>query len=201
MPADRPFTIRAHSVSTAQSYRFVFEKPEAWFIATINDVTGELLITSDYRNYAHRWPVDGFSCTLTQFLAGKGREQWDCDYIVNKLRASTQSKELDDVIDDDATWKGVAEQIVAARRGRDIGPDLARELWAHLEHWRSSDFQWDALDSDLSGFLNDHGGAWECIRHKQSGWYLVLRDELLPFFCRWLRQNVVSKQAEATNVG
>jgi hypothetical protein len=184
-------------VSTAQSYRFVFEKPEAWFIATINDSTCELLITSDYGNYAHRWPNAFGGRTLTEFLASKGREQYDCDYIVNKLRTSTRSKELDEVVDDAATRTEVAGRIIKARREQELSMRSARSLWDDMESWIGDDCNMEALSSELAEFLGGQHEAWGCIRHKPSGWYLVLRDELLPFFCRWLRENVVNKAAKA----
>lgn len=71
---------------SAVTYRFRGEAPFSWAACTVNDVTGELLITSDYGNWSHRWPVNGLGDkTLTAFIG-----QGDVDYLARKLDPSEQ---------------------------------------------------------------------------------------------------------------
>jgi hypothetical protein len=74
---------------TATTYRFRAEGDGGfgWAICTVNDATGELVIVSDYGNWAYRWNTSpsalGFP-TLTAFLAERG----GVDYLARKLQGS-----------------------------------------------------------------------------------------------------------------
>lgn len=190
--------LRAQAISPAVTYRFVFEH-EGWLHATLNDTTGELLITSDWGNYGYRWDALG-DRTVTEFLAEKGREQWDCHYIVQKFLNGTQSKNLEEVVDTDATWKPIATRIIEGRRAQNMDADRARELWDELETWKDADFDMEALPDELCEFLGGWHDAFHQVVMGRSGWWQVLADELLPWFCRWLDENVVNKRAEANHV-
>lgn len=188
MDKNRFSRLRAQSVSQAVSYRFVFEA-EGWAIFTLNDATGELLITSDWGNYGYRWDALG-NRTLHQFLAEKGQDQWDCHYIIGKLRNGTNSKNLEDVVDCEKTRAKVSEEIRRARSKRSITAGFARELWEQMERWAEADFNHEALEDDLAGFLSD---PYYMVEMGPSGWFRVWAEELMPWFCAWLRENVVNK--------
>jgi hypothetical protein len=192
--------IREQAIFESRTYRFVFNNRWGWAHFTICDVTFELLMTSDYGNYAHRWPPHFGGQTLTEFLATKGRGQYDCDYIVNKLASSTRSRELEDEVDCEQTEGELKRVICERRRARAISADLAREAWDDLiGEWVAEECNAHALPKRLYEAVNEE--IWHCVRMCKSGWYLMLRDEILPFFCRWLRENVVSKGApEAAHV-
>ena len=74
------------STQTATTYSFraapgTFD----WACCTVNDATGELLITSDWGNWSHRWnahPEALGAPTLTVFIGDRG----DVDYLARKLQ-------------------------------------------------------------------------------------------------------------------
>jgi hypothetical protein len=75
--------ISKHSAAT--TYQFRNHDGFGWALCTVNDATGELLITSDYGNWSHRWspdPVNLGHPTLTAFIGNRG----DVDYLARKLQ-------------------------------------------------------------------------------------------------------------------
>lgn len=73
--------------STATTYHFKIDDPRepfGWALCTVNDGTGELLITSDYGNWSHRWSANPHHLgrpTLTHLIG----ESAGCDYLASKL--------------------------------------------------------------------------------------------------------------------
>lgn len=83
MTADRLSLV---STQTATTYSFrAAPGTFGWACCTVNDATGELLITSDWGNWSHRWDPRP-SClgapTLTAFIGTRG----DVDYLARKLQ-------------------------------------------------------------------------------------------------------------------
>lgn len=79
-------TLTLVSTQTAVTYSFRTEfGPFGWASCTVNDTTGELLITSSWGNWAHRWDPQP-SClgapNLTMFIGSRG----DVDYLARKLQ-------------------------------------------------------------------------------------------------------------------
>lgn len=76
------------SVKTAATtYSFITEGPEfkSWALCTVNDQTGELLITSDWGSWSHRWSASPEALgapSLTAFIANRS----DVDYLARKLQ-------------------------------------------------------------------------------------------------------------------
>jgi hypothetical protein len=71
--------------NTAVTYSFRATSGFGWALCTVNDGTGELLITSDWGDWSHRWdprPECLGHPTLTAFLGERG----DVDYIARKLQ-------------------------------------------------------------------------------------------------------------------
>lgn len=180
-------------VTRPTAYHFVFAG-SGWAIFTLNDETCEFGIQSDWGVYGYRWHQSGLGKrTLTEFVAAGSY-----DYLVNKLQLGTQTTNLKDVLDEDRTLSRLREEICRARREGGCDRERARELWDEVDEWRSTDFETACCPEELSGFLG--GQPWEYLHFGPSGWSIVLRDVLLPFFCSWLRENVLTKQAEVSNV-
>ena len=182
-----PFALRGPpSITRPTAYSFRFKR-EGWAIFTLNDETCEFSIQSDWGVYGYRWHQGGLpSRTLTEFVATAGP-----DYLIGKLQLGTQSTNLEDVVDSDATLRVVRKEIREQRLDGRITKSEARELWNSADEWNDAGFDYAACGPDLSEFL-EHLPQY--IRHKHTGWYMVLHDELLPFFCEWLRKNVVTKE-------
>lgn len=71
---------------TATTYSFRAEPGQfGWACCTVNDDTGELLITSDWGSWSHRWSADPRHLgapTLTAFIGGRS----GVDYLARKLQ-------------------------------------------------------------------------------------------------------------------
>lgn len=187
---DEPFTLRAPpSITRPTAYHFRFAR-EGWAIFTLNDETCEFSIQSDWGCYGCRWHQNGLGKrTLTEFIATAGSH-----YLIGKLQLGTQSKNLDDIVDVDATLRAVRQEICEQRRGGGITRAEARDLWELADDWMGTDFDYAACDVELAAFL-EH--APQYVKKQPTGWCLVLRDQLLPFFCGWLRENVVKREEVA----
>ncbi len=67
------------------TYSFITEGDgfKSWALCTVNDQTGELLITSDWGNWSYRWHISALGVpTLTEFIGSRG----DVDYMARKLQ-------------------------------------------------------------------------------------------------------------------
>lgn len=85
MAAKIPKLTLTTSSAAATTYSFVTEDElRSWALCTVNDVTGELLITSDWGSWSYRWhasPASLGAPNLTAFIGGKT----DIDYLARKL--------------------------------------------------------------------------------------------------------------------
>lgn len=182
-----PLTLRAPpSITRPTAYHFRFAV-EGWAIFTLNDETCEFTVQSDWGVYGYRWHQAGLGKpTLTEFIATAG-----ADYLVGKLQLGTQSTNLADVVDGDGTLREVRREICEQHLEGRVTRGEARDLWELADDWYAADFEYAACDVELSAFL---GYLPQYVKKRNTGWYLVLRDQLLPFFCAWLRENVVAKQ-------
>lgn len=84
--------------TTATTYHFrPAERGFGWALCTVNDGTGELLITSDWGNWSHRWSADPNHLghpTLTHFIG----ERAGCDYLASKL-SKREEREVFDAVE------------------------------------------------------------------------------------------------------
>lgn len=201
-------TLVRQTTTTANAYSFRFKW--GWAIFTINESTGEVAICSDWGSYSHRWHVgalgeraDGSRVTLTEFLAGCCSRDRD-DYVVRKLKLDSQSKCLEDVFDREATLQGVRKCVREYRREQRLTRDEARELWHEALAWVDHEYgcTFESCPDQLCRFLNGTiDAAYEYIERKPSVRFVFLRDQLLPFFGKWLRDNVVNQPAKAVANG
>lgn len=75
----------ANAASITYSFVTQDEGFKSWALCTVNDQTGELLISSDWGCWSHRWhasPEALGAPTLTAFIGGRG----DVDYLARKLQ-------------------------------------------------------------------------------------------------------------------
>lgn len=182
------------TLACARTYHFQStERLGGWALCTVNDVTGELLIVSDWGNWSHLWnPKHLGSPSLTHFIA----DRQGYDYLANKLLGRSDCW----VIDADATikkWRGqlCARRLAEGREGADAPPyylsykdrldaNLAREIWDRLgslldDEGNESIFIEHAYQIEgFSRWISKE--PWECTEHRYSHEYRVLVDFLLP---------------------
>lgn len=185
-------------LTSARTYHFKSaEVLGGWALCTVNDTTGELLIVSDWGNWAHLWnPKHLGRPSLTHFVADRS----DYDYLANKLLGNNACW----VLDADATiakWR----QILAAQRlceGRREQPrhdrepltaGSAREIWEDLgslfkdEHDEAV-FIEHAMQIDGIEWISEE--PWESTVHRYSHAYRTLVDFLLPALAKACVQTV-----------
>ena len=186
------------TLTSARTYHFQStEQLGGWALCTVNDATGELLIVSDWGNWAHLWnPKHIGSPSLTHFIAD--REGYD--YLACKLL------DRDDawVLDADATikkWrKRLCEQRLAVGRAGDdrrLPHHLAREIWEDLGSL-FEDERHEAIFIDhayrIEGFsrwISEE--PWEDTAHRHSHAYRLLVDFLLPALAAACAETVRSR--------
>lgn len=75
----------AKAAATTYSFETEGEGFKSWALCTVNDHTGEVLITSDWGSWSHRWPASPEAlghATLTEFIGTRA----DVDYLARKLQ-------------------------------------------------------------------------------------------------------------------
>ncbi len=110
--------------AAATTYSFVTEGDgfKSWALCTVNDQTGELLITSDWGSWSHRWhasPEALGAPTLTAFIGDRG----DVDYLARKLQREGHGQQF-------SSDKTVHElkRLLCARRLEDGREQLENRL-------------------------------------------------------------------------
>ena len=84
--------------SVAVAFHFRVNKPlGGWAICTVNDRTGELVVQSDWGNWAHRWNTDHIGRpSLTHFIAERDPYHDHAgDYLAAKLLGRSGCYEWD----------------------------------------------------------------------------------------------------------
>lgn len=122
-----PKLVLTSAKAASVTYSFVTEGDEtafrSWALCTVNDQTGELLITSDWGSWSHRWhasPEALGAPTLTAFIGTRG----DVDYLARKLQREGRGGER---FSEEKTV-GVLRRLLCERRLRDGREQLARRL-------------------------------------------------------------------------
>jgi hypothetical protein len=164
------------ATSTATTYRFTSPKPlGGWACCTVNDHTGEVCITSDWGNWAHRWNVNHLGTpTLTDFIAGG---QWD--YLARKLCDHATE------FDAEATVENLHRILIERRRENRIDRDTARYVWDQIECigddcTRNADLFYERLTTDAVIDRAIGESPWECGRERPTEEYKVLVEVILP---------------------
>jgi len=181
--------VRSVKVTGPVAYSFTFNEFSGWAIFTVNDATGEFIITSDWGNYSHRWNTSALGVpTLTEFL--RRSLQHDPWYVIGKFAMSNKA-DLDDDVDERATKREFKNAVGEAYREKIIDAEQVKDCVHEIE---SLDLQSvDALAFSFEAEANElhkvfgHFDLFEHVRHCKSARALILGHSLLPFFGRHLQ--------------
>ena len=191
----------------ATTYRFRTTERFGWAICTVNDVTGELLIVSDWGNWAHRWnpsPNQLGAASLTHFigdrhaydyiamklLGRRGAVRFSAEETTKKLRHDLAVLRLEDgrcLADASTEWKRAT--MVGTRGRKFIKAYEARELWDALGELASDIGPGDSASAETLYVerllnLNHHEvlgqDLYEDMQHVPSPDYKILVGSILP---------------------
>lgn len=169
----------------------------SWALCTVNDETGELLITSDWGNWSHRWDTGSLgSPSLTAFIGDRDA----VDYIACKLQGRLGGQRFSAERSVAAWRRALCERRleVGRREIRDLrwGTEwthrdlrltraLAREIWDALgdtadEHGGSADLFLEHV-YEIRGFTEHVDDTpYESLETEQTPEDRALRDLILP---------------------
>lgn len=191
----KPLVLKAvHSTAVTYSFETSGSVFKSWALCTVNDRTGELLITSDWGNWAHRWSADPESlgaASLTAFI-GKRFAQPDpsrVDYLARKLQPNGQDRRWSA----EATVKAL-KRVLCERRLEDgrnmpgyphkrLCKEDARLLWDRLDSHAEDDNETlfcerFRQDSDLCDYITDEPHEYRMT--EQTSEDRMLREFILP---------------------
>lgn len=189
IPTSKALRLRSERAS-ATTYSFVVDGDRAvsgWACCTVNDVSGELTITSDWGNWAFRWGTWHLGVpTLTEFLADRD----SYDYIACKLIDSDRLR----VFDVDKSIRELKIQLLTVRRGEEISKESARAIWEWLDDLKDLDDERafldelgrkERLDNDFGDYLDEArkvvcDDVWEHAKHSDGREYRDLTTIILP---------------------
>jgi hypothetical protein len=203
------YSLELASVGVATTYYF-HGKPHGWASCTVNDATGELLITSDWGNMSNRWPSSPKALGRPTITDCIGRS-WGVEYMTGKLLAEDRRDQCFDI---DATvaefrrrlceqrllWGREPEMMERGIRQRQnwrvydphphgLTEHRAREIWEEIDSLASD--VGDAHESCSTLFLErlmnaewfsllDVSEPWERLRHRPSLEADALIEFILP---------------------
>jgi len=181
---------RRLGIQTAKAYSFGFE-PYGWAIFTVNDVSGEFSIQSDWGNWSYRWNVNhlGESCTktdspLTHFIADRG----EASYLVNKLCLGRDS----DRYSPEKTKQEWRRIVASDRRNNCITKEEARAAWDEIQY-----VDFDTPDTAYNTacktkhLLEIFNPIQEFFFREPLPEVSILQYHLLPFFIEFLNKEVL----------
>lgn len=183
---------RTHQATT---YHLLPEGREfGWALCTVNDATGELLICSDWGNWAHRWSADPKHLgqpTLTHFIATRSAGS---TYLADKLSRETGPRsgtefDVDETINElrrmlcEARLEEGRNALYFARRA-ELCERSARELWEELgslvDCGRSSELfieRFFRIDGASQWLTSE---PWDHLVYTPTTEYTVLLHGILP---------------------
>jgi hypothetical protein len=187
------------SESRPVSYSFRFDENWNWAIFTINDVTGEFSIQSDWGNWSYRWNVSNLGGSalksprpLTAFLANRDSDS----YVADKLFSPDEKRRFDS----EGTKKALRGHIISERRDGSITSEQAREAWEAVDDADYSterdlvDSVEEADDDNLFG-EGSYDIYEQFVAHKPCSEWFIVCYKLLPFFFDYLRREVLAEVA------
>ena len=154
----------------------------SWAIIVIGS-DGLLAICSDYGNYAHKWPTQGWGeGDFREFLLTI--DVWY--YLSSKLSTCSH-------YDGEATVRRIREDILQGRRSGCYDREFARSEWDLFESWRE----------DLQSVIGFHNWymetridcAGELAEHTYDPRLTGLWQHIWPSFCALLRTELAAEAA------
>jgi len=171
--------------SLAVTYSFKADNGLGWALCTLNEGTGEVLITSDWGNWSHRWDVSNLGVpTLTEFVA-KG----DVDYLARKLCPKDRVRRFSSTNTIDAFKHLLCKRRLQDGRAgsrnprRQLTKSGARSLWHELEYLEDYEDSKDLFvhrACELDELLKFVAEPYEHLEYELTGEFLALRDTVLP---------------------
>jgi hypothetical protein len=135
---------------------------------------GEIMIHSDYGDYAYSWGSMG--SPLKEFLVKINR-----GYVLNKLSGGETER-----FDFDKTIEGIKKEVIAERKSGCLDKDEAREIWDEVPtEDRGKDLFVDEMMGCSSEFLNQE--PWHHIATSEIPQLAGLWDHLWVPFVAHLR--------------
>lgn len=181
--------------STANTYHFrsppgatAWASRGGWALCTVNDVTGELLIQSDWTGTCgYRWNIDHLGHpSLTDFLAQDRGGYYG--YLIGKLLPVERRERFSP----EATVKQMRRRVLDARRCLDIDRLLARQIWNALGELTGFEDSRDFLtylnsDTDYCEHFYD---IYEDLREEPTSEAKALATIILPALVDACRREV-----------
>jgi hypothetical protein len=169
-----PKLVLTSAKAASITYSFVTEGDEttfrSWALCTVNDQTGELLITSDWGSWSHRWhasPEALGAPTLTAFIGTRG----DVDYLARKLQC--EGRESTRFSEEKTTH--ALRRLLCETRLRDGREQLKRRL-------EPDDYDDGRIPNHLMDRYTEAGLPILSYREVDSPtWKDPLRKERLPY--------------------
>lgn len=167
-----PKLVLTSAEAASITYTFVTEGEgyKSWALCTVNDQTGELLITSDYGSWSHRWhasPEALGAPTLTAFIGTRG----GVDYLARKLQPGSRDGTR---FSADGTAREL-RKLLCARRLKDGREQLERRL-------EPDDYDGGRLPNHLMGRYTEAGLPLTSYREVDAPtWQDPTRKEHLPY--------------------
>lgn len=169
-----PKLVLTSAKAASITYSFVTEGDpgdfRSWALCTVNDQTGELLITSDWGSWSHRWhasPEALGAPTLTAFIGSRG----DVDYLARKLQREGREGTR---FSEEETTRALRRSL-CERRLRDGREQLERRL-------EPDDYDGGRIPNHLMDRYTEAGLPILSYREVDSPtWKDPLRKERLPY--------------------
>ncbi len=188
-------------LTDATTYQFTDDERFGWALCTVNDATGELLITSDWGNWSHIWGANPHTlgaATLTHFLGrhrASGKLRTDVDYFAMKLLGRKGAYRFSATKTTAYFHKKICERRLETWRGawgygrgaQLMTKQIARDLWDEIESLGNELHGCDGADQlyverfmQLENYAMVSEEPWEEIQTETSPEWTILNETILP---------------------
>jgi len=173
--------LRAQTCNTAEVFHFHFERYCSWAIFIIDEVLGVFAICSDYGNWTYRWNIGHIGAPSLKAFICKADEY----YLTGKL-----AQGVPHVWSPEGTQKFMRE--IFDERMKELSEEEAVEQRKLFEA-AIQDADWnegpELFATNAPEFLQETFELiYECYIYEPPSEVLALRDHLLPFFRKWLKE-------------